>query len=72
VTHPKAVGAKIKAYIELICTHLYQAKPANRRELSSSKPKWVPPPTGSVLVNVHVATFASTRQLADESWCCFA
>jgi hypothetical protein len=63
VSHPKAVAAKIKAYIELIYTHLYKSKPANWRELYSLTPKWVPPPTGSGLLNVDATTFASTRHM---------
>jgi hypothetical protein len=63
VSHPKAVAAKIKAYIEPIRTHLYNPKPANRCELSSLTPKWVPPPIGLLLVNVDATMFAYTRQM---------
>jgi predicted Zn-ribbon and HTH transcriptional regulator len=59
--HPKSIAAKIKAYIDMICIHLYKPMTAIRREPSSSTPKWVPPPAGMVLVNVDAATFSSTR-----------
>jgi hypothetical protein len=59
--HPKSIAAKIKAYIDMICIHLYKPTNATRREPSSSTPKWVPPPAGMVLVNVDAATFSSKR-----------
>jgi hypothetical protein len=59
--HPKSLAAKIKAYIDMICIHLYKPMTADRRESYSSTPKWVPPPAGIVLVNVDAATFANTR-----------
>jgi hypothetical protein len=62
-THPKIIAAKIKAYIDMICTHLYKPKTASRRESSTSTPKWIPPPAGFLLVNVDAAIFASTRQM---------
>jgi hypothetical protein len=61
--HPKSIAAKIKAYIDMICIHLYKPTTATRREPSSSTPKWVPPPAGMVLVNVDAATFFVTRQM---------
>jgi ribonuclease HI len=61
--HPKSIAAKIKAYIDMICIHLYKPTTATRCEPSSSTPKWVSPPAGIVLVNVDAATFSSTRQM---------
>jgi hypothetical protein len=61
--NPSSLAVKIKAYIDLIFIHLYKPKPANRRESSSSTPKWVPPPEGAVLISVDAAIFASTRQM---------
>jgi hypothetical protein len=61
--HPHAVAAKIKAYIDMILLHLYKASTNHRREPSSSSPKWVPPPEGTVLVNGDAAILASTRKM---------
>jgi hypothetical protein len=63
ILNPFSIAAKIKAYIELIIKHLYKPSPANRREPSTSSPKWVLPPVGTVMVNVDAALFASTRQM---------
>jgi hypothetical protein len=63
ILNPSVVATKIKAYVELIFTHLYKPSPANRREPTSSSPKWVPPSEGTVFVNIDAAIFASTRQM---------
>jgi ribonuclease HI len=60
--HPASLAARINAYIDLICQHLYKPKPFYRREPSVTQ-KWVPPPMGSVLVNVDAAVFASSRRM---------
>jgi hypothetical protein len=60
IMHPKFVAAKIKAYINNICIHLYKPVPA---EHTSSTSKCVPPLTVSLLVNMDAATCATTRQM---------
>jgi hypothetical protein len=59
--HPNSVAEKALAYIEMIATHFY--KPSHRCEFNSSIPKWSPPPIGSVMINVDVAIFSSTRSM---------
>jgi hypothetical protein len=61
--HPNSVMSKIKAYVDMILLHLYKPDVSERCETSSSTLKWSPPPVGSVLINVDVALFASSRQM---------
>jgi hypothetical protein len=61
--HPKSVAAKIKAYVDMICIHMYKSMAAIRREPSSSTPKWVSSLACILLVNVDATTFATTGQI---------
>jgi hypothetical protein len=54
---------KAKAYIEMILNNLYKPAPANRCESSSSRAKWIPPPEGTVLVNVDAALFTTSDRM---------
>jgi hypothetical protein len=56
------LAAKVNAYIEMILVHIYKPATNHRRELSSSA-KWVPPPEGTVLVNVDAAIFSASKQM---------
>jgi hypothetical protein len=58
--HPTSLAAKVNAYIEMIRLHMYKPNANHRREPSTSA-KWVPPPEGTVLVNVDAAMFTSSR-----------
>ncbi|XP_071680193.1 uncharacterized protein [Lolium perenne] len=62
VLHPTSLAAKVNAYIEMILVHLYKSATNHRRELSSGA-KWVPPPEGTVLVNVDAAIFSASKQM---------
>jgi hypothetical protein len=62
LVHPTSLAAKVNAYIEMIRLHLYKPNANHRREPSTSA-KWVPPPEGTVLVNVGAAMFTSSRQM---------
>jgi hypothetical protein len=62
VLHPTSLAAKVNAYIEMILVHIYKPATNHRRELSSGA-KWVPPPEGTVLVNVDAAIFSASKQM---------
>jgi hypothetical protein len=42
--HPHAVAEQIKAYVEMIELHILSPSPSNRRDTSSSTPRWSPLP----------------------------
>ncbi|KAE8772246.1 hypothetical protein D1007_55754 [Hordeum vulgare] len=62
LVHPSAVALKVKAYLNMILLHLYN-NDSVQRCVSSSSHKWIPPPEGTVLVNVDAAVFAPTRHM---------
>jgi hypothetical protein len=62
LVHPSSLAARINAYVDSILLHLYTPTTIHRRELSSSV-KGAPPPEGTILVNVGVSMFKSTRQM---------
>jgi ribonuclease HI len=59
--HPNSVVSKIISYLNMIFVHLYKPVSDHRCVPSSSSHKWVPPPEGTVLVNVDAAVFAPSR-----------
>jgi ribonuclease HI len=61
--HPHAVAEQIKAYVEMIELHILSPSPSNRRDTSSSTPRWSPPPEGTVLINVDAALFSLSRRM---------
>jgi hypothetical protein len=57
--HPTTVAMKIKAYVDMIITHLYKPDANQRRESSLAVP-WTPPPVGTLIVNVDAALFEAS------------
>ena len=62
VLHPDRVAGKIKAYVDNIIQYCYTAKSATRCD-SSPTPRWIPPPVGSVCVNVDAALFPNDNRI---------
>jgi ribonuclease HI len=60
---PRSVADQAKAYAEMIELHLFKSETVNRRDTTSSGPRWSPPPTGSVYINTDAAIFSSSRQM---------
>jgi hypothetical protein len=60
--NPLSIALKIKAYVELILTHLYKPIPAHRRETSRAI-SWSPPPDGMLQLNVDAALFSSSSRM---------
>jgi ribonuclease HI len=60
--NPLSIALKIKAYVELILTHLYRPIPAHRCETSRTI-SWSPPPDGMLQLNVDAALFSSSGRM---------
>jgi hypothetical protein len=61
--HPRVIAEKALAYVRMIDMHLYKLVYCQRRETTSSVPKWSPPPAGMVLVNFDAAVFNSSSSM---------
>ena len=59
---PVRLAAKIKGYVDNIVQSSFSSSSAKRCE-STSGSRWIPPPTGSVCVNLDVAIFAADQRM---------
>jgi hypothetical protein len=60
--NPSSVALRIKAYIDMILTHLAKQATSPRHEDYSVVP-WTPPPAGNLLINVDAALFSSSKSM---------
>jgi ribonuclease HI len=60
--NPSSVALRIKAYIDMILTHLAKQATSPRSEDYSAVP-WTPPPAGNLLINVDAALFSSSKKM---------
>lgn len=57
----KMVATNAKAYVELIVLYIFNPNLGHRHESLRSIPKWTPPQTGTVFINIDAALFAYFR-----------
>jgi hypothetical protein len=61
--HPSRVASQVLAYVDMIVTYLFKAPKADKVKSATSMPRWNPPPTGIVAINVDVALFPAVRHM---------
>ncbi|KAE8783266.1 non-ltr retroelement reverse transcriptase [Hordeum vulgare] len=61
--HPNALATKIRAYIDMIMVHLYKPSTSHSRESTASSLRWIPPPEGTLMINVDATLFETTKRM---------
>jgi ribonuclease HI len=61
--NPHNVSQQVLAYADMIELHLFKPVPSSRRDSTSSAPRWIPPPEGTIYINVDASLFNTSRQM---------